>query len=344
MLETLAGACDSNRGITFVFGVNSEQDLSYRKLYARALGFLSELRKHGLQAGDQLILLSNDYPVFITAFWGAQLGGIVPVPVAVGINDQQRAKVFQIFTTLERGYVLTTSDTVARLQQYATMHGMEAVLEQVLAKTVVTDMVSSENDGIDIELHNVEPEDVALIQFSSGSTSDPKGVVLTHSNILCNIRSITAGAAHTADDISLGWMPLTHDMGLIGFHLSMMACGMQQILMTTDLFSRRPILWLSKASEHKATVLCSPNFGYKHYLKALGDKIPDNLDLSAVRLIYNGAEPISVDLCEQFLQTMQPYGLRRNTMFTVYGLAEATLVVAFPPLGEEYRSVYVDRH
>ncbi|MDR9435608.1 MAG: non-ribosomal peptide synthetase, partial [Thiohalophilus sp.] len=166
----------------------------------------------------------------------------------------------------------------------------------------------------------------------------------THRNILTNLNAIAEGAGYTDSDISLSWMPLTHDMGLIGFHLNMVACNMSQCLIPTDLFSRRPLIWWQKASEKKATVLCSPNFGYKHFLKALGDKKLEDVDLSHVRVLYNGAEPISVTLIEQFLEAMQDYGLKREVMFTVYGLAEATLAVAFPPQGEMYRAVHLDRH
>jgi len=115
-------------------------------------------------------------------------------------------------------------------------------------------------------------------------------------------------------------------------------------LMPTDLFIRRPLLWLTLASRVRATILCAPNFGYKHYLKVLGDRAVDNLDLSAVRLIFNGAEPISVELCEQFLTRMAPAGLARNAMYPVYGLAEATLAVSFPPPGAPLRTLTLNRH
>ncbi|MCK4710087.1 MAG: AMP-binding protein, partial [Gammaproteobacteria bacterium] len=146
------------------------------------------------------------------------------------------------------------------------------------------------------------------------------------------------------DDISLSWMPLTHDMGLIGFHINMIVCFMHHHIMSTELFSRRPILWLQKVSEKRASVICSPNFGYKHFLKAMGDKQLSNMDLSCVRVILNGAEPISTRLCDEFLDRMASYGLKHTTMLPVYGLAEATLAVAFPKWGQDYRSAHVDRH
>ena len=176
--------------------------------------------------------------------------------------------------------------------------------------------------------HSVTAADPAFIQFSSGSTSEPKGVLLTHANVLANIRDIVATANFTDRDRSLSWMPLTHDMGLIGFHLCMLASGISHILMDTRLFSRRPLLWLKEASASGATLLSSPNFGYKHFLKVYEAKGGDGLDLSRVRLLFNGAEPISVPLCDRFLDAMAPHGLVRHAMYPVYGLAEASLAVA----------------
>jgi len=146
------------------------------------------------------------------------------------------------------------------------------------------------------------------------------------------------------NDTSLSWMPLTHDMGLIGFHLVMFAARVNAHLMPTELFVRRPLLWLTIASSVRATILCSPNFGYRHYLKVLDDRSPGNLDLSPVRLIFNGAEPISVELCEEFLARLSGLGLKRAAMFPVYGLAEASLAVAFPPLNSPMQTLTLNRH
>ena len=139
-------------------------------------------------------------------------------------------------------------------------------------------------------------------------------------------------------------MPLTHDMGLIGYHLSVLAAGMNHAVMDTNVFVRRPLLWMKKASELRATQLCSPNFGYKHFLKLFQRKGLDDIDLSPVKLILNGAEPISWDLCEEFLAALAPYGLRRSVMFPVYGLAEATVGVTVPTVGEEYSRIIANRH
>jgi acyl-CoA synthetase (AMP-forming)/AMP-acid ligase II/acyl carrier protein len=139
-------------------------------------------------------------------------------------------------------------------------------------------------------------------------------------------------------------MPLTHDMGLIGFHLSVLAAGMNHAVMDTNVFVRRPLLWMIKAAELAATQLCSPNFGYKHFLKLFERKGLPDLDLSSVKLIMNGAEPISYSLCEEFLDALAPFGLERSAMFPVYGLAEATVGVSFPEIGEEMARIVVHRH
>ncbi len=185
---------------------------------------------------------------------------------------------------------------------------------------------------------------MAFIQFSSGSTREPKGVVLTHANILANARGASEVCGFNERDVSLSWMPLTHDMGLIGFHLVMFFNRVRAHLMPTELFIRRPLLWLELASRVRASILSSPNFGYKHYLKVLGERPVDGLDLSSVRLIFNGAEPISVELCNRFLERMAPARLSRTAMYPVYGLAEASLAVSFPPPGEPLRTLVADRH
>jgi acyl-CoA synthetase (AMP-forming)/AMP-acid ligase II len=134
-------------------------------------------------------------------------------------------------------------------------------------------------------------------------------------------------------------------MGLIGMHIMMFAHRMQLNVMPTELFIRRPLLWMTFASRRKATVTSSPNFGYRHYLKVLGDRDLGDLDLSALRLVYNGAEPISVELADEFMARLAPAKLKRTAMYPVYGLAEATLVVTFPqPPGEMYEHISVNRH
>ena len=338
----LTAQAKSDKWITFIEGKQDQRRVSYAQLCERASMLLFDFQEAGLQPGDQLIILQKDNQTFVEAFWACLFGGIVPVPIAVGISDEHRAKLFRVFTKLERPHLYTTQENLDRLNQFADQYGLNESMQTIRHKTLLSNLMEDhEERGA---AHNPQLDDVCFIQFSSGSTSEPKGVVLTHRNVLVNLNAIAQGAGYTPDDISLSWMPLTHDMGLLGFHLNMIAVGMSQCLMPTDLFSRRPLLWMEKVSELKATVTCSPNFGYKHFLKALGNKSLEEVDLSHVRVIYNGAEPISIGLCQQFNQALSPYKLPDTAMFTVYGLAEATLAVAFPTPGVLYRAAYLDRH
>ena len=341
MTHIFEDARQKQREIRFIDGEKDETVVSFADLWDRALAFLGALQARGMRAGDELVIFTRSNEKFVVAFWGAVLGAIVPVPVAVGISDEHRLKLFRILGQLQRCTLYTELALLERLRQFAGDHALADTQKALAARTVTEHEVTGSEAGT---IAATVPGQTAFIQYSSGSTSDPKGICLTHTNLTANIRAIVEGAGWRDDDHSLSWMPLTHDMGLIGYHLSVLAAGMNHAVMDTNLFVRRPLLWMQKASELKATQLCSPNFGYKHFLKLFERKGLDNLDLSPVELILNGAEPISWDLCESFLAALQPFGLKRSVMFPVYGLAEATVAVTIPPLGGEYGRIVVDRH
>jgi len=332
----------ADRSITYLEGENETRVVSFAELHERALGILYHLQKLGARRGDKLILFLGNNEQFIDAFWGAVLGGIIPVPVALGISDEHRHKLLRIARKLGKPFIYTDRRSLDRIGAFAAQAGAEDVFEGLRSRAFLVDTLDDISRAG--QVHRAQPGDVAFIQFSSGSTSEPKGVVLTHANILANSSGASEVVRFTPDDVSLSWMPLTHDMGLIGFHIFMFANRIHAHLMPTELFIRRPLLWLTFATRVRATILCSPNFGYKHYLKVLGDRPIEGLDLSSVRLIFNGAEPISVDLVDEFLWRLAPAKLARNAMYPVYGLAEASLAVSFPPLGREYRSTSFKRH
>ena len=341
MIELLADARSKDRHIRFIDGEKDESDLSFAELWEQASALLGALQGRGMGPGDELVIFSKSNESFVVAYWAAILGGIVPVPVAVGISDEHRFKLFRIIRQLHNGTLFTEQDLLERLKDFAQQRRLDDVSRLLDEKTVLIGDVAVGDHG---EIYAASPSDTAFIQYSSGSTSDPKGVVLTHKNLCTNIRAICEATGWMQDDQSLSWMPLTHDMGLIGYHLSVMAAGMNHAVMDTNLFVRRPLLWMSKASELKATQLCSPNFGYKHFLKLYERKGLDNLDLSPVKLILNGAEPISWELCEDFMTAMAPHGLKKSAMYPVYGLAEATVGVSLGKPGDEYSRIVVDRH
>jgi acyl-CoA synthetase (AMP-forming)/AMP-acid ligase II/acyl carrier protein len=344
LIELIEGNRKVPRSVTYLEGDGEERSVSFAELYERALGILHHLQRLGARRGDKLILFLGSNEPFIDAFWAAVLGGIIPVPVALGISDEHRHKLMRIARKLGSPYLYTDRKSLERIGAFAKDVGEEKLFAMLRARAFVVDElddISRAGSAV-----RAQPNDVAFIQFSSGSTSEPKGVVLTHENILSNARGSTEMAHFTQDDVSVSWMPLTHDMGLIGFHVFMFANRVHSHLMPTELFVRRPLLWLMFAARKRATILCSPNFGYRHYLKVLGARsVADlDLDLSSVRLIFNGAEPISADLCEEFQTRLAPAKLARSAMYPVYGLAEASLAVSFPPVGKEVQTISLNRH
>ncbi len=330
------------RNITYLEGEQSERKVSFSELYERALGILHHLQRLGARRGDKLILFLNDNEQFIDAFWAAILGGIVPVPVALGISDEHRHKLLRIARKLGAPFLYTDGRSLERMGAFAAAAGEHETYDGLRSRAFLVDQL--EDISRAGKPARTEPDDVAFIQFSSGSTSEPKGVVLTHRNILANGDGVIQACGLMQDDVSLSWMPLTHDMGLIGFFIYMFASRIHVHLMPTELFVRRPLLWMTFAARKRATIVCSPNFGYRHYLKVLGDRPVEGLDLSSIRLIFNGAEPISVGLCEEFLERLAPAGLERESMFPVYGLAEASLAMTFPAISTPYRAVHLNRH
>lgn len=342
LTELAASNRNVDRSIVYLEGEKEERRVRYGELYERALGILFHLQKLGAKPGDKLILFLNNNEQFIDAYWAGILGGIIPVPVGIGISDEHRHKLLRIARKLGSPFLYTDRKTFDRIGQFASGAGEEQAFAALRGRAFFVDTLDDISRAG--QVYAARSDDTAFIQFSSGSTSDPKGVVLTRANILANGRGSGEAAAFTTDDVPLSWMPLTHDMGLIGNHIYMFQHQMNVHLMPTELFIRRPLLWLQLASRKRATILSSPNFGYRHYLKVLGDRSFEDLDLSSVRIIFNGAEPISVDLCEEFLARMEPAGLKRDAMFPVYGLAEASLSATFPPLGRRYRSICLDRH
>jgi len=342
LLEILENNREVDRTVTYVEGENAERHVRYGEVHARALGILYHLQAMGAQRGDKAIIFLSNNEQFLDGFWAALCGGIIPVPLAVGISDEHRHKLLRVARKLGKPLLYTDAKNLERLQALAEQVGETALFAELKARCfLVESLTDISRPG---RLHRPDPADLAFIQFSSGSTSEPKGVMLTHGNLIANIAGATAVGKYNDQDVTLSWMPLTHDMGLIGFYLVQFANRAHINLMPTDLFVRRPLLWLQLASKKRATLTCSPNFGYRHFLKVLGDRRLENVDLSRIRSIYNGAEPISVQLCNEFMQSLAYTGLKHHAMYPVYGLAEACLAVSFPDADSDYRWIRANRH
>src|SRR5258708_3600869 len=342
LVDVLEGNRDVDRSVTYVEGENNERRVPYPEVHARALGILHHLQTAGAKAGDKMIIFLNNNEQFLDGFWAAICGGVVPVPLAVGISDEHRHKLLRVARKLGNPLLYTDAKTLERLEALACEVGESELFAQLKSRAFLVESITDiSKAGKPVR---PAPEDLAFIQFSSGSTSEPKGVMLSHGNLVANTQGATLVGKFTDEDISLSWMPLTHDMGLIGFYLMQFASRVHINLMPTELFVRRPLLWLQTAAKKRITITSSPNFGYRHFLKVLGDRRLENTDLSSIRSIYNGAEPISASLCNEFMNTLAYTGLNPHAIYPVYGLAEGCLGVTFPPQREEFHWIRLNRH
>ncbi len=335
LADVLQAQSAGDAGIRFLQSGGRESLVSCAELLARASGLLARFQRQGLQPGDPVILFVRNPVAFIDAFWACQLGGLVPVPLSAGVYTEYLHKLLSVMSGFPAPFLFTERELLQRLHNVDDSKHTSA--QRVC---LLEDIEQLDAGGV---LHPAQPGDTALIQFSSGSTSEPRGVVLSHANLLANIRAISNAAAISTNDSTLSWMPLSHDMGLVGFHLVPLFNGLNQVLMDTELFIRRPARWLDSAHQYRSTLLCSPNFGYQHYLKSVAQPT-DPPDLSAVRLIFNGAEPVSASVCREFAQRLAPAALSDSVFYPVYGLAEASLAVTFPSPGQGIQSLKVSAH
>ncbi|WP_040496710.1 non-ribosomal peptide synthetase, partial [Fulvivirga imtechensis] len=342
MSETLVSIFRNNkcseRGITFISARDKEDFISYQELYEKASLLLEILKEKGLGERDEVIIQIEDSKAFLISFWACLLGKMIAVPIATGNQHDHRLKLFHIWNSLNSPFLISDDEQLQRLGKYAVENNLKEeykkISEHFLAfpNNIIESRAPEKN--LPLQEINILADDIAYIQFSSGSTGQPKGVILTHRNLVTNTKDIADRSEITDSDSMLSWMPLTHDMGLICFHLTGIISGVNQYIIPTALFIRRPLLWLEKASEHHVSLLYSPNFGIQYFLWAY-ENSPIDLNLSCVRLIYNGAEPISASLCHRFINELSSKGLGSNTIFPGYGLAEASVAVTLPFIGKE---------
>ncbi len=333
-----------DKGITIIKNETNETYISYKSLYQKALKRLHSFQAKGIKTGSEIILQVDNVENFIVSFWAGLLGGFITAPLTVRVNDENYLNLFEILRQMGNPFLITDTDILTKIETYAEKNNsnLKEMIPGIKERTVfINSLKSEEHFG---SLYESSREDIAFIQYSSGSTGKPKGIVLTHENILSNIDAIIKGIEINTLNSSLSWMPLTHDMGLIGFHLVPLAVCKNHYIMPVSLFIRRPLLWLTKASEHKISVLGSPDFGIKFFLSAFKPEQEYHWDLSSVRLFFNGAEPIHYSLCKKFIETLKKYNLKKNCMFPVYGLAEASLAVTLPKPREGLRSVVLNRN
>jgi 1-acyl-sn-glycerol-3-phosphate acyltransferase len=325
--------------ITLYVDEEYTEEITYRGLQAEAHTLAAGLLAQGLDAGARVAIMLPTGREFLAAFYGTIHAGCVPVPLYPPTRPSQLEdhlhRIAGIITNAETA-ILVTDKRAKTLS-----HLLRAQCASL--RSVVTVAEFSHPGGTLPSLPRPDAQAIAFLQYTSGSTGNPKGVVLTHANLLANLRAMERASGVTSEDIFVSWLPLYHDMGLIGACLGSLSVGFRLVLMSPLAFLARPSRWLWTIHHHRATVSAAPNFAYQLCADKINDRDLDGLDLSCWRLTYNGAEPVSPETLNHFTARFAAKGFHPEAMTPVYGLAESSVGLAFPPRGRGPLVDHVDR-
>ena len=320
------------------------------ELYTRASAVATELAHRGIAPGHTVgIMLPTDAQFFWT-FAGAMLAGAIPVPIYPPFRADRIEEYAQrqsaILANAEARLLVTfrSAEPVAKLlrPRVKTLRGVVTAASLCSANGGAA-APQTEVRQVDEIQHHARAEDIALLQYTSGSTGNPKGVVLTHANLLANIRSIGEAVRLTDDDVAVSWLPLYHDMGLIGAWFVPLVTGIPLVSLSPLAFLTRPVRWLQAISRHRGTLSPAPNFAFELCARKITDEEMEGLDLSCWRAALNGAEPVRPETIDRFVERFARCGFRRDSLLPVYGLAEASLGLAAPALGSRARVDRIER-
>jgi acyl-CoA synthetase (AMP-forming)/AMP-acid ligase II len=332
-------AAAANSGVSLFFVNRKEEDLEVPMAHIRqhALSIAADLTARGVQKGDRVALVLPTGAEFVASLFGVLCAGAIPVPlyppVRLGRLDEYHRKTAAMLRAVDAALVVTDE----RIRRFL---GVAVSMSAPRLGCVTASSLGGWN-SLEVE---VAGDDVALIQFSSGTTNDPKPVALTHANLLSNLASIERylideGAPNR---VGVTWLPLYHDMGLIGNLLSAFYMPCPLVLLPPELFVAVPGAWLRAISRHRGTVTAAPNFAFGLCLKRIRDDELEGVDLSSWRVSLNGAEAVSSAVQRRFDERFARWGLRASSLTPCYGMAEASLAVTFKPAGTSYRTLGVD--
>lgn len=331
----LAQAAGASKSITVLDADLGGDRVTHAELFEKAVRIGRGLRGAGLDPGARVAVLASTSHELLAVLFGIWAAGGVPVviPLPRRADDLEAYRVDVAWRVQFSGAaLLVVADAYAPYVDLPEPGPADIrVVSQILALPPTAEEVT------------VAPDDVALLQFTSGTTSSPRVVTLTHRQILSNLASLARALGWDSDrDVMVSWLPLFHDMGLIGLLLGSVAIGVDLILLPTEEFLARPGAWVEAMSRYRGTMTISPNFGYALAARFL-EAGPRDVDLSAIRLAGNGAEPIDYDTLDNFARAAAPYGFDPRAMRPMYGLAECTLGVSVMPTDEAVRVTWVSR-
>ncbi len=316
--------------------------MTYGELHTGAMAIATALRQRDLMPRQTVALMLPTCRAFFEGFLGILLAGAVPVPIYPPVRPSQiedhMRRQMGILENAQATMLITLPEvqTLARLLQPQVPTLRHVVTMRDLER-IETKKRSVGNRP------TVEAEDIAFLQYTSGSTGNPKGVILTHANLLANIRAMMQAAAVTPQDVFVSWLPLYHDMGLIGAWLESLYQAFHLVIMSPLTFLTRPQRWLEAIHRHHGTLSGGPNFAYELCTRRILDDDIAGYDLSSWRIAFNGAEPVSPGTMQRFIERFAAYGFQPSAMSPVYGLAEGTLGLAFPHFDLELRLDHVQR-
>ena len=305
-------------GVRYVQMDGSEVFQSYPELLAEAEGILGGLRRLGLKPGDKVIFQFELNQDFIPVFWGCMLGGLVPVPIAVAPTYHQVngavSKLHNAWLMFDRPVVLTSLRLAPAIRSVSRLFKSEEF------RVVVVEELRTA--APDYTCHSCQPDDLALILLTSGSTGLPKGVMQCHRSILARSAATIQHDDFTEHDVSLNWFPLDHVGGLVMYHIRDVYAACQQIQVTVQAILEEPLKWLDLVHRHRATITWAPNFAFALVNSRAKEFSPRQWDLSSLRFILNGGEAIVAKTARRFLQLLAPYGLPPTAMRPAWGMSE----------------------
>ena len=300
--------------------------VTYRDLHDGAVEVAAGLQARGLLPGEAVTIMLPTSLDYLHSFFGILLAGCVPVPIYPPVRPSQLEdhlrRHARILDNARARLMITVSEAkmVARL--------LRAQVDSLAAVVTVDELRGVAGDYRAVD---AKPDDIAFLQYTSGSTGQPKGVVLTHADLLSNIRAMGEATRASSTDVFVSWLPLYHDMGLIGAWLGSLYYAITLVLMSPLAFLARPARWLWRIHQHRGTLSAAPNFAYELCLSKVSEQEIEGLDLGSWRMAFNGAEPVSPATVRRFSERFSRYGLAEKALAPVYGLAEAAVGLAFPP-------------
>jgi len=317
-------------------GSGGELTITYGELREQARAVARRLLERGVERGERVALMLPTGPDFFPCFFGILYAGAVPVPIYPPARRSQFEEHLR-----RQGSILRNAGAMGLVTSLE-IRAVAALLRPLVSSlrwVETPERLRRSTDGPEPP-SDFRSSELALIQYTSGSTGDPKGVALSHANLLANMRAFGQALEMCSTDIAVTWLPLYHDMGLIGAWLGPLYFGIPVAVLPPQVFLARPVRWLRAIQRHRATLGVAPNFAFELCLHKIDDRELEGLELGSLRLLGNGAEPVLPETLERFAARFGPFGLRREALAPIYGLAECTVGLAFSPPG---RGPIVDR-